>query len=55
MLQVYMYCSYHRSCSKSLHLIQIEEQAILQIEALYCARNNPDEWITVQRCATNAL
>ena len=36
---------------KSLTLIQIEERAISGLENLYSAKDNPDEFITVGRCA----
>ena len=35
---------------KSLTLIQIEERAISELEELYSAKDNPDEFITVERC-----
>ena len=46
------YCHIHCrfSSQKSLALIQIEEEAILELENLYSARDNPDEFITVKRC-----
>ena len=38
------------TCRKSLTLIQIEERAISELEELYSAKGNPDEFITVERC-----
>lgn len=41
----------HRSSTqKALSLIQIEERAMTELEKAYCAADNPDEYIVVERC-----
>lgn len=40
-----------RSPQKALSLIQIEERAISELEKAYCATDNPDEVIVVERCS----
>ena len=46
----FSYLPYRVKPRKSLALIQIEERAIAELENLYSANSNPDEFITVERC-----
>lgn len=41
--------------NKALSLIQIEERAISELEKVYSAAENPDEYVVVKRCSKKSL
>ena len=55
MLHSLVLCVRSRSVNKALSLIQIEERAISELEKVYSAAENPDEYIVVKRCSKKSL
>ena len=47
-------CVSRSAANKALSLILVEERAISELEKAYSAADNPDEYVTIQRCSKSS-